>query len=65
MSFFKQIDLLGKPVSWQIEGRDSFTTTIGGSIFIYLGMIVLTWYFGKDIYERDNPKFIAKVSIFL
>ena len=61
MSFLKNIDLLGKPVNWQIEGRESFATSIGGflSLIIYLGTLTLTWYFGKDIYERNNPKFLS------
>ena len=58
MSFLKNIDLLGKTVKFDINGADTFRTNLGGffSIFIYIGVVALTWFFGEDIYERDHPK---------
>ena len=60
MKFIKSLDMLGKEYQLKIEG-DSFKTTFGGffSILIYMATLVLTWYFGKDLYEKQNPKYIT------
>ena len=60
MKLLKSVDILGKDVKFDIEG-EPFSTLIGGlfSIFLFLGTISLTWYFGRDIYERVNPKYIT------
>ena len=54
MSILKSIDMFGKEVKFHIDGRESFNTIFGGilSILVYLGMIAMTWYFGKDFYEK-------------
>jgi len=61
MGLLEIIDLFGKEPKLKIN-RGVLTTSLGGviSIFVFLGTIALTWYFGKDIYEKDNPKYVYK-----
>jgi len=58
MQIIKSLDLLGKPFKFKIDGGEYFSTILGGivSVFIYIGVIALTWFFGKDIYLNVQPK---------
>ncbi len=60
LSCIKSIDQIGKSFTFNIEGSVTFRTPVGGvfSILIGMGIILLTWYFGKDIYRNEKPNFL-------
>ena len=57
MNFIKSMDIFGKQVSFDIEGASYFKTKSGGIITILYAAITiyLTYNFGKEIFERNNP----------
>ncbi len=59
MSCIKSVDYFGKSFKFNIDDG-KFQTYLGGiiSILLAVGVCCLTWYFGKDIYERRSPKFL-------
>ena len=59
MDFIKKFDIFDKEVKLKYEG-ESFKTSLGGllSIIVFAGTIILSWYFGKEMYELSNPKYI-------
>ncbi len=58
-NFFQSFDQIGKEFKFNYNGSQ-FRTSEGGilTIIIAIGYVVLTWYFGQDIYLRVSPKFI-------
>ena len=57
-SFFRNIDIFGKPVpSFNLDGKDTIKTTIGACMTLMI--LILTLAFGllkmKDLFERKNP----------
>ena len=64
MKVIKSIDIFGKQVKFKIDEDDSYKTYIGGilTILVYLGMALLTWNFGKDVYEKAQPKLISYIE---
>ncbi len=60
----KKFDGIGKQFNFNIEGG-KFKTFAGGfvSIFITLGVLTLAWYFGRDIYLRESPKFFKERTL--
>jgi len=63
--FLKSIDRVGRPFTFNIEGEDSYRTPAGGiiSIFYYIGIIVFTFYFGRDLWQKEDPNFIQRIEI--
>jgi len=63
-SFLKSIDKIGKPFQFNIEG-DTYRTPIGGviSILFYFGALILTGYFGRDLYYKADPNFIERTDV--
>ena len=64
-SFLKSIDRVGKEFKITIDRQESFKTTIGGLITIiyYCGLIALFFFFGKDLYLKQEPNFIQRVDV--
>ncbi len=62
--YIQNIDIMGKDFKFNIDGG-SFKTPFGGFISILIGLssIYLTYYFGKDIYERKNPNYLVNKDI--
>lgn len=56
-----KLDMFGKEVKLNHDGKQTFKTLVGSafSLIIYFGTIILLWYFGKDMYLRENPKLIS------
>ena len=61
MKFFKYIDYFGNTHKLNIGGIENYKTYIGEifSIILFCLMISLAWYFGKDIYEKTNQKYLS------
>jgi len=64
MSILTAIDNLGSSVKFKINGRD-FKTKLGGvvTLLIGFGLMILAWYFGQDIYKREEPTFKTKFTL--
>jgi len=60
----KSIDMFGVDFKLNIKGKETFTTILGGIFTVILGMItiVLAWYFGKDLYLKENPSYLSKTT---
>ena len=57
-SFFRNIDIFGKPVpSFNLDGKDTIKTTIGACMTLII--VILTLAFGllkmRHLFERKNP----------
>ena len=63
--YLKRIDRVGKEFKFNIDGQESFKTSVGGiiSLFYYIGLIALFFYFGRDLYQKNDPNFITRVDI--
>ncbi len=66
MSFLARFDYLGKDFKFNFEGGN-FKTNLGGviTLLIWISYVVLTWYFGRDIYLKESPFQIKNESNFL
>ncbi len=62
-TLLKYMDKLGKEFKFTIQG-DTFRTRPGGviSLLYYIGGIVLSYYFGKDLYYKKDPNVIEQSS---
>ena len=62
-SFLNQIDIFGIDFKLNLKGKETFNTLIGGifSIFVFITIIILSWYFGKDIYLKKSPVYLPKI----
>lgn len=51
-------DIFGIQLEFRKNDRNTFNTTIGSifSILIYISLIILSFIFGKEIYERKIPR---------
>jgi len=58
----KSIDVFGCEFRMMHDRNYTFKTGLGGLMTIFMGMtlLVLMWYFGQDIYEKQNPFFLKK-----
>jgi len=65
MGLLKSIDQFGKQFQFNIEGG-TFKTNFGGflTILFALGICALSWYFGFDLYAKENPFFLQKSTHF-
>ena len=63
--FLKSIDRIGRPFTFNIDGEDTYRTPAGGiiSIMYYIGIVVFTFYFGRDLWQRQDPNFIKRIDI--
>jgi len=61
MQFITNLDILGKQYQFNIHGG-TFRTLVGGilTILLWVGTIVLTWYFGQDIYLKQQPNLLER-----
>ena len=57
LNFIKKSDILGKSISFEEENNKIFKTVLGGllTIFLIVTMVILSYYFGKEIWERKKP----------
>jgi len=60
MSCLKGIDMMGKEFKFKIDGEKAFNTQLGGIITIFklFAFLILVWYFGQDIYLREQPSLL-------
>jgi len=58
-TFLSSVDRIGKSFTFTFGGKETFTTAWGGiiSIFQFIGLLVLLFYFGRDIYFKQEPEF--------
>jgi len=63
MNFIKSFDTFGNNLQLNIAGNDTHKTTLGGisSISMFISILFLTWYFGQDMYLREDPLYMSKV----
>ena len=62
MNFLNTIDIFGNKFQFNVSGKETFNTRLGGAcslIIIFTGLI-LSWYFGQDLYLKVNPKYLVK-----
>jgi len=62
---FKDFDLLGKEiVKFQINGESNKKTWFGAllTLLLLFTLIPLCWYFGKDLFERIDPKYLSQIN---
>jgi len=59
--FLKSIDMHGKEFVFNIGGESTYRTIMGGilSLFTYIAFILLTWYYGQDIYNKQDPTLLV------
>lgn len=59
--FIRSLDLLGKKFQFYINGDTEYKTFLGGITTIVkgIGIILLTWYYGQDLYEMKYPRIIT------
>ena len=64
MKIFKSIDYFSRDFKLNFKGEESYKTVLGGisSILLFMVTVVLTWYFGQDIYLKNNPRYLSKTS---
>ena len=64
LTFLKDIDRVGKNFNFNIDGKDTFRTGLGGviSILYYIALIAMFGYFGKDLFIRQDPNFIQRID---
>ena len=57
MNLIKSIDIFGNDFKLNRKGKETFKTLLGGlfSLILIVITLVLSWYFGKDIYEKQDP----------
>jgi len=62
--FLKSIDINGKEFSFNIDGESTYRTIPGAifSIFTYIAFLLLTWYFGQDIYQKESPSILVQTG---
>ena len=62
--FLKSIDINGKEFSFNIDGESTYRTIPGAifSIFTYIAFLLLTWYFGQDIYKKESPSILVQTG---
>jgi len=60
----QSIDIFGTDFKLNIKGKESITTLLGGLVTLILGLttLVLTWYFGQDIYLKESPYYLSKTA---
>ncbi len=60
--FMKKCDMLNKTFNFKIDEAGTFKTPFGGLITMSLVVATLyvTYYFGKDIYEKKSPLVLKK-----
>ncbi len=63
MHHLKNFDMFAKEFRFNIDGN-SFGTIMGGafSVLVGLSFFGLTAYFGKDIYNKQNPSYLFKLD---
>lgn len=61
-NLLKSIDFFGKEVSFNIDDDKNFKTPLGGVFSIILAATYLFafLYFGRDLYEKNNPFFLVQ-----
>jgi len=64
-SFLKKLDLYGSLFNFTINREEKFKTNMGAflSILTYLLIITTSIFFGKDFYNRTNPKILSQTTI--
>ena len=64
MSILKTIDIFGNSFKLNVNGSETFNTLLGGvfSLLVFCTTLILTWYFGQDIYLKENPKYLTKTA---
>ena len=65
MSCLKLIDVFGNDFKLNLGGIEKHKSLFGGifSLLLIFTIVILTWYFGQDIYLRENPTYISKTVL--
>ncbi|EAR86365.2 transmembrane protein, putative (macronuclear) [Tetrahymena thermophila SB210] len=60
--FLKQIDIYGQSVQLSFQKKNSFNTVFGGfiSFTVLCSFLVGCWFFGKELYFKENPQVIMQ-----
>jgi len=64
-SFFKKLDIFGNLFNFTVNREEKFKTNLGAifSIFTFLVIVVTCILFGKDFYNRTNPKVLSQKTV--
>ncbi|KAL4474782.1 hypothetical protein ABPG74_001478 [Tetrahymena malaccensis] len=59
---FKQIDIYGQSIQLSFHKKNSYNTVFGGfiSFAVLCSFIVSCWFFGKELYLKQNPSVIIQ-----
>ncbi len=64
MNSIKQLDLFGAEFKFNIRGGEKFKTTFGGimTFSVIVIILILTYFFGYDLYYRRNPLILTELK---
>lgn len=64
MKFLEMLDFYGKKINLNIKGEESYNTLFGGiiSLLIWIGTLSLLWYFGQELWLRQEPKYFSRIT---
>ena len=64
MKYLNLIDIFTNDFKLNIKGKTTYNSFIGiiFSICMFILTVILTWYFGQDIYLRKSPALYSKVA---
>lgn len=65
LSKFKNLDIFGKQLMFEEDNSQRFSTNIGFlfTMLIFISLIVIAFFLGKDIYQRRYPKLVTSKRI--
>ena len=63
-SIIKSIDIFGNEFKLNVSGKKAHNTILGGlsTLFLLFAILVLSWYFGQDIYLKQSPKHLSHTA---
>ena len=63
MKFFKNFDLFGFQMTFNINSHDTYRTVIGGilSILFFLSFLTMLSLFGENCFKKNNPEGYTKI----
>ena len=65
MNTIKNLDIFGNKFQLNLNGANSYKTFIGGmaTIFLAFSSLILSWYFGQDIYLKKTLNLVQVMRI--